>query len=132
MAEAKQNNVVITKIARQKMLKARAGVLTPFPKIVGMAFGSGGCDGSGNPIAPTDDQTALKQEILRKPVSGHTFISETQCRYTCTLTEADAAGKFISEVALYDEDDDIVGIKTFMKKGKDADSEMTFTLDDIF
>lgn len=132
MSEIKQNNVVITKKARQKMLQARAGDLTPLPKIVGMAFGSGGCDERGNPVAPTDDQSTLKHEILRKKVSGHTFISDTKCRYSCTLNENEAAGEFISEVALYDEANDIVGIKTFMKKGKDADSEMTFTLDDIF
>lgn len=131
MAEAKQKNVVITKKARKKMLKARAGDLT-LPTIVGMAFGSGGCDDAGNPVAPTEDQETLKKEILRKPVSGHSYLSDTECRYTCTLTEEEAAGQFISEIGLYDSDGDIVGIKTLMKKGKDDDSEMTFTLDDIF
>ena len=37
----KNKNVVITKTAREKLVKARAGVIV-LPKIVGMAFGNGG------------------------------------------------------------------------------------------
>lgn len=124
-------NVIITVTAREKMVKARAGAIT-LPKIVGMVFGNGGVDASGNVIAPTEDQTALTSELYRKPVSGYTFPVATTCRYECTLTESELAGEDISEVGLYDEDGDIVCIKTFKAKGKDADLEMTFTLDDVF
>ena len=54
------------------------------------------------------------------------------CRYECTLTEAELAGGYISEIGLYDENGDMVCIKSFRKKGKDDDLEMTFTIDDIF
>lgn len=48
----------------------------------------------------------------------------------CVLIEL--AGEEISEVGLYDEDDDIVCIKNFTRKGKDDDVEQTYVLDDIF
>lgn len=53
-------NVIITKSARKKMVQARAGAIT-LPKIVGMAFGSGGVDSAGNVISPSETQTALKR-----------------------------------------------------------------------
>lgn len=124
-------NVIITKKARKKLLQARAGDIT-LPKIIGMAFGSGGVDTSGNVIAPLENQEALKEELLRKAVRGHSFIGETTCRYECTLSESELAGQYISEIGLYDAEGDIVCIKTFTKKGKDADIEMTYTLDDVF
>ena len=124
-------NVIITVTARRKMVQARAGAIS-LAKIVGMVFGSGGVDASGNVIAPTEDQTELNHEIFRKEVSGYTFISETTCRYECVLSEPEMAGEYISEIGLYDEDGDIACIKTFTKKGKDADLEMAFTLDDVF
>ena len=61
-------NVIITKSARKKMVQARAGAIT-LPKIVGMAFGSGGVDSAGNVISPSETQTALKKELLRKPIT---------------------------------------------------------------
>ena len=97
-----------------------------------MAFGSGGVDSSGNVVAPSDSQTELSSELLRKEIDGYKFISDTVCRYECTLSESELAGEYISEVALYDADGDIVCIKTFTQKGKDGDIEMTYTLDDIF
>ncbi len=124
-------NVIITKKARKKLLQARAGDIT-LPKIIGMAFGSGGVDTSGNVIAPLENQETLKAELLRKPVRGHSFIGETTCRYECTLSESELAGQYISEIGLYDAEGDIVCIKTFTKKGKDGDIEMTYTLDDVF
>ena len=130
MSDANKN-VVITKLARAKLVKARAGDIT-LPKIVGMAFGDGGVDEYGNVIAPTENQTALVSELMRKAISGHELVSDTVERYTCTLTENELAGEFISEIALYDEDGDLVCIKTFSKKGKDDDMQHTYSLDDIF
>lgn len=124
-------NVIITKTARKKLVQARAGAIT-LPKIVGMAFGSGGVDGSGNVVAPTENQTALKNELFRKAINGYSFVSDTTCRYECTLSESELAGEYISEIGLYDATGDIVCIKTFTKKGKDSDIEMTYTLDDVF
>ena len=122
---------VVTATAKKKMMKARAGA-SALPKIVGMAFGNGGVDSAGNVIAPTASQTALNNELLRKTITGYTFVSDTKCRYECTLAKTDLAGKYISELALYDEEGDLVAIKNFLKKGKDSDLEMTIQMDDEF
>jgi len=124
-------NAVVTTIARQKMLQARAGDIT-LPKIVGMAFGDGGVTSGGVVIEPTVNQESLNNELLRKAVSGHTFPSTTVCRYTCKLEASELPGENISELALYDEDGDFVAIKNFTSKGKDSDLEMTFSVDDLF
>lgn len=126
-------NVIVTKKARKKLVLARAGKAS-LPKITGMAFGDGGVDAQGEPLAPTDDQEELKSQVLRKEV-GEPEVLEGEpatVRYTCTLSKEEAAGKDISEIGLYDADNDLVCIKTFRKKGKDGDLEMTFTLDDVF
>ena len=124
-------NVIITKKARENMVKARAGA-PALPKITGMAFGDGGVDAEGAVIKPAEDQAALANELFRKEINGFEFVNDTTCRYECTLTEQELAGEDISEVGLYDANGDIVCIKNFKSKGKDGDMEMTFTLDDVF
>lgn len=124
-------NVIITKKARENMVKARAGAIT-LPVITGIAFGSGGVDGSGKVITPVDTQKALANELYRKEISGYDFVNDTTCRYTCKLEKQELAGEYISEIGLYDENGDIVCIKNFTSKGKDDDIEMTFTFDDEF
>ena len=130
-AEEKSKNVIITKKARVKLVKARAGAIQ-LPKFVGRAFGNGGVDPSGQVITPTETQTGLTNEIYRTEIEGYSFPEDTTCRYVCTLSEAECAGEEISEIGLYDEEGDIVCVKTFMRKGKDDDVEQTYTLDDIF
>lgn len=122
-------DAVVTKTARTKMLKARSGDIA-LPKIIGMAFGSGGVSSGGTVIEPSVDQVSLNNELLRKSVSGHEYLSDTVCRYTCTLEPSELAGKNISELGLYDADGDLIAIKTFTAKGKDDDLEMTFQIDD--
>lgn len=124
-------NVLITAKARENLVKARAGALT-LPTIVGMAFGDGGVDEHGDPVPPTEGQTGLTHELLRKHVEGYTFPVATTCRYECKLLENELVGEYISEIGLYDTNGDIVGIKTFRSKGKDADVEQVYTLDDMF
>lgn len=125
------NNAVVVNLARNKMLKARAGELS-FPQITGMAFGTGGVDASGNPIIPTRGMTALRNEIFRKEIDGYEFISDLVCRYACTLAKAECVGKSISEIAMIDADGDVVAIKSFLAKGKDDDMQVTFQIDDQF
>ncbi len=125
------DNYIITKKARKNMVQARAGTIT-LPKIVGMAFGDGGVDSLGNVISPLENQEALVSELLRKEIDGFDFIDDTTCRYQCTLSESELAGKYISELGLYDENGDMVCIKNFTAKGKDSDMEMTYTVDDVF
>ncbi len=131
MSPEKSRNVIITKKARENLVKARAGAIQ-LPKIVGMVFGDGGVDASGNVIPPTESQSGLSNEIFRKEIDGYSFPADTTCRYECTLTESEMAGEEISEIGLYDENGDVVCVKTFKRKGKDDDVEQTYTLDDIF
>lgn len=131
MSTEKSKNVVITKKARENLVKARAGAIT-LPKIIGMAFGEGGVNSSGTVIAPAESQSRLNKESFRKAIDGYTFPNDTTCRYECTLAESELAGKEISEIGLYDTNGDIVCIKTFTRKGKDDDVEQTYVLDDIF
>ena len=126
MAEA-----IVTLKARKKMLLARAGECA-LPKVVGIAFGDGGVDPAGNVIAPAEDQESLNSEIFRKEIDSHTLITDFQCRYECTLLEEELVGESISEIALYDEEGDLVAIKNFTAKGKDNDFRMTFQIDDTF
>ena len=99
---------------------------------MGIAFGDGGTDPDGNIISPAEGQSALSNELMRKGIDGYTFVDKTACRYTCTLSENELAGDYISELGLYDEDGDLVCIKTFMRKGKDDGLEMAFEIDDVF
>lgn len=126
-------NVIITTTARRKLVLARAGAIV-LPPIVGMAFGNGGVDASENVIAPLEDQTELSSELYRKVIDGYTVLENevATVRYECTLLNNEVADKYISEIGLYDSEGDLVCIKTFKKKGKDDDLEMTFTLDDVF
>ena len=124
-------DAVVTLVAKKKMLRARAGEAT-LPKIVGMAFGDGGVDTYGNALNPAETQTSLNNELLRKPVDGYTFLSDSKCRFECTLENNELVGKYISEIALYDADGDLVAIKNFLKKGKDSDLEIKFHMDDEF
>ncbi len=126
MAEA-----IVTIKAREKMMRARAGDIC-LPKICGMAFGNGGVDADGVVIAPQIDQSTLKSELYRKNIDGYKILSNTSCRYTCTLQQNELGGCKISEIALFDEEGDLVAIKNFSVKEKDYDIEMIFNIDDVF
>lgn len=124
-------DAVVTLAARNKMLRARAGEIT-LAKVLGFSFGNGGVDTSGNVITPTETQTALNNELLRKEIDGYEMLSDTRCRYKCTLAASDLVNENISEIAIYDADGDLIAIKNFKPKGKDGDLEMTFHVDDAF
>lgn len=121
---------VITKKGREKLCKAHAGDIE-LPKITAMVLGDGGY-ADGAVIEPTGDETALKKQLIKKNLDGHTFPASTTCRYSMRLTKEELAGKYISEQGLVDEDGDLVAYKTFMPKGKDSDMEFVFDMDEIF
>lgn len=124
-------DAVVTLKARKKMVRARAGEIE-LPPIVGMVFGSGGVDASGTPVVPSGSDDGLRQEIFRKEVDSYIFTEDTTCQYLCTLAVGECDNEEISEIGLYDSEGDVLAIKTFKKKGKDSDLEMTFRIDDIF
>lgn len=122
---------IITVIGREKLCKAHAGE-RQLPKITHMAFGDGGIDDQGNLINTTGDEISLRNELLKKAIDTVTFPIDTTARYSVRLGTADLAEKTISEQGLYDEEGDLVAYKTFLGKGKDADMEFVFDMDEIF
>lgn len=124
---------VITEAGRKKLCRAHAGDIT-LPKIVQMAFGDGGIDESGEVIATTGEETALKSELLKKNVDSHSYPDEKQttCRYTVRLSKEELANESISEQGLFDEEGTLIAYKTFLPKGKDDDMEFIFDMDEIF
>lgn len=124
-------NQIITIIARKNMVRARAGEIQ-LPKITGFVFGDGGVDETGEIIPLAETDASLGNELLRKKYDSYTMVSDTECKYECTLTESELAGSEISEIGLYDANGDIVSIKRFSAKGKDSDLSMTFWIKDTF
>lgn len=124
---------VATITGRRKMCRAHAGDQA-LPTITYMAFGDGGVDGSGTVLEATGEETALKNELLRKKIEAHRYVDEdeTTCRYRVRLDKTELANQKISEQGLFDSDGDLVGYKTFMPKGKDDDMEFIFDMDEVF
>lgn len=121
----------VTTRAKKKMLEARAGIRA-LPRIVGMAFGTRGVN-SSNAVQPHNpDSNTLHNEVFRKEIDGYTVVSDTKIRYACTIGVNELSGTDISEIGLYDADGDMVAMKAFTKKGKDADIEVIFECDDSF
>jgi len=124
-------STTVTTRAKKKMLEARAGIRV-LPKITGMAFGTGGVNASGVIQPHSESSNTLHTEVLRKAIDGYTVVSDTKIRYSCTLGTNVLAGVDISEIGLYDAEGDMVAMKSFAKKGKDADMEAIFECDDTF
>lgn len=121
---------VITKIRRKKMAEASHTTGT-VAKITHIALGSGGVNADGTVIVPLAENVALKKEVVRKPYASSTKTSDTSYEYTIKLEEDELVGTFISEMALIDEDGDVVAFSNFLAKGKD-ETEVTFTIEDNY
>lgn len=117
----------LTLTGKEKLVKAHAGDIT-LPKIKYIGYGSGGVDEHDQVIESTGQETALRKELLRKEVEGHTYSARNSCEYLSKLTEAEAAGEYLSEIGLFDEEDDLVAYHTFMKKGKDGNMVFKFSM----
>lgn len=119
---------LITLAGRTKMIKARAGV-TALPPITQIALGDGGVDENGNVLEPSD---ILQHELIRRDVNSIVKVTETCYRFSLILTENELVDAEITEMALVDEEGDIVSVKNFKPKIKDEGMEMTFQMDDTF
>lgn len=123
---------IVTNIAKKKIVQARAGLITALPKTIGMAFGDGAASGSAI-RAPLATDVSLQHELHRQPIDDVTLQpDEISAMYVTTLAKETLAGQTINEVALYDEDGDLLAIKAFSNKGKDGDMEMVFEILDKF
>lgn len=123
---------IVTNAAKAKTVKARAGMINALPRVVGMAFGDGAKQGTDY-RTPMSTDTALQNELLRQEIDRAELCPDgISVLYECTLAKETLAGKSINELALYDEEGDLVAIKSFTDKGKDDDMEMVFTVVDKF
>lgn len=129
---ASSTTSVITRKRRINLAKITSGAVATIPKITHIAFGDGGVGEDGQPLQPTETQTALQHEIGRYEIGGATNPVETTNRYAVVIPESDLNGKNINEMALVDANNDLAAIKTFLSKGKDADVKFTFEFDDEF
>lgn len=132
MADVASENSVITRTRRIKLCLASSNANKPLAPITHIAFGSGGVDSEGNPLAPLETQTALTKEIARYKVDSVTYPEETTARYTVTIPRDELTGEPISEAALVDSEGDLAAIKTMYTKRKDAGVAFTFEFDDEF
>ena len=129
------DNSVITRARREALCNAtsKGSAVSPVAPVARIAFGDGGVDASGNPIPPTETQTALRNEIARYPIDdAPIYPVSTTARYVCTVPASDLPGASISEAALVDSDGALCAIKTMFVKRKDAGVTFTFTFDDLF
>ncbi|MCC5467613.1 phage tail protein [Pelosinus sp. Bkl1] len=101
-------------------------------KVIKMVFGTGGVNQENQPTPPDASDTALKNQTYEKNLDSTEFPTTTTCRFKCTLTGEECNGQEISEIALKDEEGDLVAIKTFGKKTKDAESTFVFEWDEEF
>lgn len=125
---ASQNNV-LTNALRIRMAQLLAGKLSTVPRVKYMAFGSGGLDADGNPKQPSGAATQLEKEEGRYTVAEPTFPVDMTARFSATVPETDLAGKKLSEVGLFSEDNVLYAIRNMSPKEKDSDEEMEFTHD---
>ena len=64
-------------------------------------------------------------------MSGCSRISDTSYEYALNLDESELVGTYISELALIDEDGDVVAFSNFLSRGKD-DTMVTFAVEDSY
>lgn len=122
---------IITLKAKKKMVQARKGEIT-LPVITGIAIGDGAIDADGNLIEPSEIDNSLKNELLRREYQRCEKITDTCYCYRMALNADELAGKVINEAALYDAEGDLLAIRVFDGKPKDADMEMAFEYEDRF
>lgn len=124
-------DAVLLNQAKAKMLELRFTGANPSWKIAGMAFGTGLAP-DGADYTPDATQTALRNEIYRKPLYKGQKLAKNRYRYACVLEETECNDNDISEIGLYDTDGMLLCIKTFPKKKKRKTNEMMFQFDDMF
>ncbi len=123
---------IVTNIAKKKIVQARAGLISNLPRTIGMAFGDGAINGSEIRM-PLATDISLQHELHRQLIDGVALQADKiSVMYVTTLAEETLAGETINEIALYDEDGDLLAIKVFSNKGKDGDMEMVFEILDKF
>lgn len=126
MADAK-----ITRKGREKLCRAHAGDRS-LPKLKYVAYGDGGTDVEHVPLVVTGEEVALRNERLRLKIDDHNYPIPTTCEYQSELNKSDLANVFISELGVFDEEEDLIVYMTFLPKGKDDDMLFQFSIQESF
>jgi len=105
---------------RERLADANAGGAAISP-ITHMAFGDGGHRADLSVIPPDAEQVALNNELLRVSLDSVAKDTRFSVTGTGTIQNDDLVGKAISEAALVDGAGNLVGIKNFSPKVKEAD-----------
>lgn len=99
------------------------------PAITAMAIGDGGHNPADNSvIAPSETQTALNHEILRKDLRSIVQEDDLSVTGKGTIENAELVGQTISEAALIDANGDLVCVKNFAPKIKENDERYSISL----
>jgi hypothetical protein len=101
---------------------------TPAPAVAFMAFGDGGHNADGTTKAVNAARTALFHERLRKPIASISRPQPTFVEAKGVVTEAELVSVTLSEAALVDAAGNLIAMKTFAPKVKEADERIEITL----
>lgn len=123
---------IVTLYRRKMLTQITSGAISTLPKITHLAFGSGGLDGEGKPLTPSETQTKLNSEFCRYLIDNVTYPIETTARYSVTIPKGEQEGKMFNEIGLIDEKGKLCAVKTMYTKQKDGDVKFTFEFDDEF
>lgn len=98
------------------------GTTGTIPKIVKMAFGTGGeVDEQGNP-APPSDNGPLNNVVLTKAITAVTYPVDTTVQFTAEILAGDVTA-IINEIALIDENENTAAkMRLLTPKGVDDES----------
>lgn len=126
------SQTIATTAGRIKLAQARAGI-KPLPKAKYIALGSGGAESDGTLKTPNTTFSELYGELFRREITEPpTFPAPTTARYNMAVGAGEYSGKVFNEIGLYDEENTLIAIKTFLPMQKSGDMEMIFEIDDIF
>lgn len=116
-------STTITKLSKNKVPKTRAGVKA-LPAVIRVVFGNG----AGG--TPSESDSALEDELLRKDLNSIEQMTDTSFRYICTLSREGLADMSINEMVSCDVEGDLVMIRTYPDKNKGDDKRVTFAFSD--
>ena len=118
MSEATTTNLFRRKLARFFLDGGTSLGLKKFSFVV---FGDGGHNTDGTSKSPNADQTALRHELIRKPVYSVMQEDDYSSTGKGVLEKPDLVGSAISEAGLLDVDGNLLGFKNFAPKIKESD-----------
>lgn len=98
------------------------------PAVQYMALGNGAEDEDGSVIELVGTETDLHNELLRKEIETVSRDGDIRLAYSYNVKIDELVDCKINEMALYDEDGDLVAMKVFESRDKKPGMEMTFRM----